>query len=280
MAFMKRCATCALALAFLFIPNHVVIADDHDGHDHSDHGEEMEMCACAALESDHPFTIDCSDSAAVVAAIDAFKSADCGANSEDGMAKCVDMEHYAETCVTYALIVQTHHDYCDYQDAVYEPMAENGEHLLGVEWHAMEEFGCFECAIDRKYIAGNEMCPTVNCENEALLTDTYATLLAAYGASAANEGDAASICPTNHDDWWTFVSYHDCEDHGVYTDDMDSFYHFEDIWEACEDTQCNQVGPDDPDPAVCVPIADEHTEDSGAAATSAFLAAMAVAIAL
>ena len=38
--------------------------DDHDDHDH----HARELCACAALEEDHPFTIDCSNTAAIRAA--------------------------------------------------------------------------------------------------------------------------------------------------------------------------------------------------------------------
>ena len=105
----SRCTTCALALAFLFIPNHVVIADDHAGHDHGGHeaAGEIESCACAALEDDHPFTIDCSNSAAVQSAYDSFLSEDCGAlEGEGGVAKCDDMDHYALTCVTYYFIVK------------------------------------------------------------------------------------------------------------------------------------------------------------------------------
>ena len=107
---MSRCSKCALALAFLFVPSHFALADDHD-HDHG-HGA-MEQCSCAAEEPSHPFVIDCDDGAAIQDAYDNFFANDC-TDLVHGEPKCNDYDHYGDTCVMWYLLVQTHHDYCAY----------------------------------------------------------------------------------------------------------------------------------------------------------------------
>ena len=73
-------------------------SDDHN--DHDDHDDDhAESCACLAEELE--FSIDCSDTDAMIGAHTALKTSGCSTDCS------------SQDCETNWYIVQAHHDYCD-----------------------------------------------------------------------------------------------------------------------------------------------------------------------
>lgn len=83
------------ALAANLLQAKPIFADDHDDHD-DDH---VESCACAAEELD--FSVDCSDTDAMMEALNVLKTGGCSTDCS------------TPACEKNWYIVQTHHDYCD-----------------------------------------------------------------------------------------------------------------------------------------------------------------------
>ena len=130
------------------------------GHDHG-HGdeeeeEEKESCACAAGKLG--FSIDCTNQAAITAAITYL--------STHGIcSSCAP----SDECKKQFAILQTHHDYCHHEE-----IPEAAEH----EIHDFEAF--YEgCTIKRRYDPQLEMCPASVCASAKTDLPTKAQLDAA-----------------------------------------------------------------------------------------------------
>ena len=86
------------ALAANLLQAKPIFADDHD--DHDDHDDDhAESCACAAEELD--FSMDCSDTVAMMEALTVIKTSGCSTDCS------------SPACEKNWYIVQAHHDYCD-----------------------------------------------------------------------------------------------------------------------------------------------------------------------
>jgi hypothetical protein len=126
--------------------------DHHDGHG------EVEVCACAAGEEQHPFTLDCTNADQITAAAATLNSADCAATE----VSCGALTDGVMLCQTAFFQIQAHHDYCDH-DAAIHALLETHSGLV----HTFED-ACMSCSINKAYEADLPACvvPT-DCEDPA-----------------------------------------------------------------------------------------------------------------
>ena len=120
------------------------------GHAHG-HGD-MEVCACAATEADHPYSLDCSDSAAIAASATTLQACDlstagCDAVTSAGLMSCRGAYFHLHYI----------HGWCGDQDMTLEQ-----EQLL----HDYEEF-CPMCLVERKFDASWPSCVQPACTDVA-----------------------------------------------------------------------------------------------------------------
>ena len=185
------------------------------GHDHG-HGdeeeeEEKESCACAAGRLG--FSIDCTNQAAITAAITYL--------STHGIcASCAP----SDECKKQFAILQTHHDYCHHEE-----IPEAAEH----EIHDFEAF--YEgCTIKRRYDPQLAMCPASVCATAKTDLPTKAQLDA---ADCDNDCSSATCKSYFQDILWA----HDNCEH----DEIDQIHEaaLHDLEEKCDESghMCNSA---------------------------------------
>jgi hypothetical protein len=122
--------------------------DHGHSHDHGhDHDHAGELCACAAGEPDHPFTLDCTDSAGFAAAEALLVGASCEATEES----CSGVDASGEMpCQIAFFVLQAHHDLCDHDTLT------AAQELLVHEF----ESACLNCVGGRAFDADIRNCNT------------------------------------------------------------------------------------------------------------------------
>ena len=148
------------------------VAQEPDGGGHAHAHGAAEICACAAEEPDHPFSLDCDDRDAIAASAAKLESADCVASTEgcdavvDGMMPCRGAYfhiHYIHGwCPDSSMLLseeQTLHDY---------------------------EAHCPMCVVERPFVDGHPVCVQPNCDDVAA-AEAQAAILS---TGSANGGTA------------------------------------------------------------------------------------------
>lgn len=212
-------------------------ATNHSAHGdhgaHAGHGQ-AEACGCAALEADHPFTIDCAGTAAIRAA--GVTLAACNSGVPD-IEFC---EHAIEdgtdpACQIAFFVLQSHHDYCEHDTLT------STEEALVHDWEDV----CMSCAISRGYEAGLFSCPTVDCSDsgiaEAAVYVLNTTCTPMPNVPGELQGEATSCCsnPLSQGAFRTVIAYHDLCDHDDVPEFVEDALHFYE--HECEMHFCNAV---------------------------------------
>jgi hypothetical protein len=100
---------CKFSLSVLMVAR---LTTAHETH------EEVEMCACAAAEEVHPFTLDCTGTAAITAAETTLNTADCqaviaGTCATSASDATLTGDLIAENCLAPKVFTLTDADACD-----------------------------------------------------------------------------------------------------------------------------------------------------------------------
>eukprot|EP01051_Picozoa_sp_SAG22_P015822 SAG22_NODE_2129_length_2969_cov_6.022997_1_plen_679_part_10 len=213
------------------------VGGDHDhGHDHDhDHDHAGESCACAAGEADHPFTIDCSNTAGFAAAEALLNGADCEATEDS----CSQVDSNDEMpCQIAFFMLQAHHDMCDH-----DVLTTEQEHLV----HDFEA-ACLNCVASRAFDPAIRNCIQPTCDDSAPALAATAVL---------NAGCTAESCCTSVEQQQAFAllwEYHELCDHDQVPETAETAIHaFEDTCESY--AECNIPATMEPgyDPMVCPP---------------------------
>ena len=153
------------------------------GHAHA-HGA-AEICACAATEPDHPFSLDCHDRAAIAASAAKLESADCVASTAgcdvvvDGMMPCrgafYHLHYIQGWCGDASMLLseeQTLHDY---------------------------EAFCPTCTVHRPFVEGHPTCVFPDCTDvdaalahAQVLTDAGCEIEGGDGTCCRNDAEKAA----------------------------------------------------------------------------------------
>ena len=156
------------------------IAQESAGGDHGhSHDHAAETCACAAGEADHPFTMDCTDTAAIAAAEAKLNDASSCVASK---ASCEAVVGGEMPCQIAFFVLQAHHDYCEHNT-----LTSAREHRLV---HDYEEF-CLQCAVTRPFDSNIADCNIPTCEDSAPALAAVATLAAGCTVGGACCGTTA-----------------------------------------------------------------------------------------
>ena len=159
-------------------PDHCEEEDNHDGHD------GQESCACAAGETQHPFTLDCSAASALATAEGTLISAGC----QPTEASCEALSDASGTgsmmmvCQTAFFILQAHHDFCEH-----DTLSSVQEGLV----HDFED-ACHSCNISRPFDAAIRNCNIPNCDDPAPAIAAFETLNGTCVAGASCCGSAVT----------------------------------------------------------------------------------------
>jgi len=199
----------------------------------SDHGHEGETCGCAAAEDEHPFTINCTDAAAIRAAATTLggctaSEAGCSGATPDGNGVLV--------CNQAFLILQAHHEFCPHDTLL------TSEEL---QVHDFEDF-CVSCVTTRGYNPSLPVCATYTEAECDAAGDSNSAAMAALatldGACTANGNDCCANT-AQQDAFRVVVAYHDRCGHDLPEVVEDGLHNYE---HACEDYFCNTAtGPFD-----------------------------------
>ena len=131
---------------------------DHD-HDHEDHAEE-ESCACVAEQQG--WTIDCAKPAPVSAAATYLTDNNCKDNNT------------TDACEMNFHIIQSHHDFCGYDDIPVE-----AELLV----HELDPYFT-HCNVRRQHDQDMPQCPAVDCKDKSAMEAAVAKLASPACAAA------------------------------------------------------------------------------------------------
>ena len=209
--------------------------DPHAGHDHggggdapessqSSGGPPKELCACAALDSNHPFTIDCSATDAIRAAKVTLDTK-CGEPLEANCKGTLEGGGYSEECQVAFFILQAHHDHCAHD------VLTSAEEAEVHEW----EHACMQCSISRGYDDKLSDCPRVDCDDTSGVAASY------YVLSTTCTKTATGCCTTEAQigAFKTILAYHDLCPHNAMPKEVELAVH--DYEHACEDHFCQIV---------------------------------------
>ena len=220
---------------------------------HEDHGGEK--CACAGGETDHPFTIDCTDTTTIRAAATTLDS--CTATD----AGCKDATPNSDgvlVCNQAFLILQAHHDYCEHDT------------LLAAEELQVHDFEavCVNCEVDRSYGANLQQCEEIGhclCDAAGESTSAAMAALAVLDTDCTANGGASTCCSTTatQNAFRTVVAYHDHCGHDLPEAIEDGLHNYEG---ACFNSFCNiATAPFDPNDATAcdAPTEEPHDDHAG-----------------
>uniref|UniRef100_A0A7S1BZH0 Uncharacterized protein n=1 Tax=Corethron hystrix TaxID=216773 RepID=A0A7S1BZH0_9STRA len=174
--------------------------------DASGHAGE-EPCACVAEEQG--FSIDCSDTATMLASLNELKTRSCATD-------CSSAE-----CVKHYFIVQSHHDYCPEENIPQE--VEDG-------FHDYDET-CMHCKIKRLFTPGAPSCPAAVC-TDGSGNQAYATLLDKGCVADCSSDECRDL-------FFTLRSVHDNCPHDALSRAAEEGLH--DLEVPCADQICNQA---------------------------------------
>ena len=183
-----------------------VAEEGADPHSHGHGGGET--CGCAALEADHPFTLDCTNTAGFLEAEATLNGESCVASE----ASCSAVVGGVMPCQVAFFMLQAHHDICEH-----DTLTTAQEDLV----HAFEG-ACLNCIGTRPADSSIRNCEIPTCSDEAPALAAYQTLSAVCTSTSCcgtTELSAAymllweyhEIC--DHDDVPTYVegAIHDFE---------------------------------------------------------------------
>ena len=131
---------------------------DHD-HDHGDHAEE-ESCACVAEQQG--WTIDCAKPAPVSAAATYLTDNNCKDNNT------------TDACEMNFHIIQSHHDFCGYDDIPAE---------AALLVHELDPYFT-HCNVRRQHDQDMPQCPAVDCKDTSAMEAAVAKLASPACAAA------------------------------------------------------------------------------------------------
>ena len=158
----------------------VTAAASHEGH------EEVEVCACAAAETAHPFTIDCADTTQIAAAETTLKTSACQAVTAGTCATSSASDAtltgatVAENCQAPQVFTLTDADACD---------AKTGDVMLCHQAFFIIQAHHDACEHD-----------TLTADQEELVHDFEGSCTACEIARAKEVGLAACTVPADCDD--------------------------------------------------------------------------------
>ena len=210
--------------------------DPHAGHDHggggdgggdapeSSGGPPKELCACAALDPAHPFTIDCSATDAIRAAKVTLDTK-CGEPLEANCKGTPEGGGFNAECQTAFFILQAHHDHCAHD------VLTSAEEAEVHDW----EHACTQCSISRGYNDKLSDCPRVDCDDTSGVAASYFVL------STTCDKTVTGCCTTDAQigAFKTILAYHDLCDHKAMPKEVELAVH--DYEHACEDHFCQIV---------------------------------------
>jgi hypothetical protein len=196
-----------------------VAGGDH-AHGH-DHGGATETCGCASQEADHPFTIDCTDTATIRTAGQTLLACNSGIPAASA---CQDAVATDPTCQIAFFVIQAHHDHCPHDTLT------TAEESLFHDW----ESSCLGCSIARQYDSSRAMCPTVDCSNTSAAETNHATL-----AASCTSGGVCCQTTATQEAFHVILAYHDLCDHSDVPQYVEVAVH--DYEAACEAYFCNAV---------------------------------------
>ena len=201
--------------------NYLALEQSHAGGDHSHGHHGKEVCACAAKEADHPFSLDCKDKSAMANSWKTLRS--CG-KSKAGCKEFKDAKGQMP-CKGAFFHLQFVHDWCPHDTLTKE--MEKGIH--DYEPH------CEECEVKKPYNPKWQDCVKPQCKNATQATAAFKTL-----QNACPNPKKCCLSKAAQSAWTTVLSYHDLCDHDDVPTYIEKAYH--DYEHACEDYGCNSVG--------------------------------------
>ena len=157
----------------------VTAAASHEGH------EEVEVCACAAAETAHPFTIDCADTTQIAAAETTLKTSACqavtaGTCATSSTDATLTADTVAENCQAPKVFTLTDADACD---------AKTGDVMICHQAFFIIQAHHDACEHD-----------TLTADQEELVHDFEGSCTACEIARAKEVGLAACTVPADCDD--------------------------------------------------------------------------------
>jgi len=244
-------ARAASLIRLLAAASLLLTATAQDLHDH----HATEVCACAAAEADHLFSLDCTDTAAIAASettLGGCPNTDAGCSDAveaDGTMPCKGAFfhlYYAkkwcgETVITASQEALVH----TYEDA------------------------CTACEVSRPYDATVSDCAQPTCTDAA----TGEAAAAVLDAACTPDGGDGTCCSTPDlvTAWQIVIAYHDlCEEDEVPASVENAMHEYA---HACESSMCNTAAADYdgtvcPAPAPAPDLHDHHAHEVCACAAA------------
>jgi hypothetical protein len=203
--------------------------DDHDGHDHAG-----ETCGCAALEADHPFTLDCTNAGAMATAEAKLTGESCSATTES----CSAVVDGVMPCQIAFFVLQAHHDMCEH-----DTLSTTQEGLV----HQYEA-SCLQCVANRPFDSAIRNCVVPDCKDSAPAMVAYNTV------SASCTSDACCGTPELQNAYKLLWEYHEICDHDDVPTEVEGAIHaYENTCESYAECNTPLSMSDGYDPTVCVP---------------------------